>query len=82
MVRRADKHEVDLTEILQTLLKYNTRPNLRLVFKDGRKDWFGAVAYNERQGLGRVIDVRTEFSGIFNVYELAQAIYVSDEEVA
>ncbi len=71
MVRRADITEVDLQEMILRLRQARTEPNVRLVFKDGRR-LDGAITFVERLGTGRLINVENEFAADFNIYELKQ----------
>ncbi|HJM39558.1 MAG TPA: hypothetical protein QGG59_05530 [Planctomycetota bacterium] len=74
MVRRAEDNEIDVIELIKQLQEARFQPSVRLVFKDGR-EFDGAITYQERFGTGRLINIQTEFSTEYNVYDLKEVIY-------
>lgn len=71
---RPDHSQEHLVEIVTRLREAREAPHVRLAFKDGRV-YDGAITFVERLGTGRLINVDTELSIQFSVYELADVSY-------
>ncbi|MDP6849771.1 MAG: hypothetical protein QGH51_01715 [Planctomycetota bacterium] len=74
MVRRADENEIDVVALIKRLQEARLQPSVRLIFKDGR-EYDGAITYQDRFGTGRIINIQTEFSRDYNVYDLKEVLY-------
>ncbi len=77
MVKRAthdNNGREHLVEIVTRLREAQSAPHVRLAFKDGRV-YDGAITFVERLGTGRLINVDTELSIQFSVYDLAEVSY-------
>jgi len=75
MVRLAnDTLPTDYHKILTRLRLARTQPNVRLEFKDGRSA-DGAITFVERLGTGRLINIDSEVSVDFHIYDLQRVVF-------
>ncbi|MBC8371518.1 MAG: hypothetical protein H8E25_16060 [Planctomycetes bacterium] len=70
MVKPVNNNDLPTRNELVELIKSGTTlPQVRLIFKDGRRE-LGAITFFERQEKGRLIDVSREFATDFTLSEL------------
>jgi len=75
MVKHVNLNDLPTREELVSLIKSGTTlPQVRLVFKDGRRE-LGAITFFERQEKGRLIDVDREYALDFKLSELETIEY-------
>lgn len=75
MVKPVNCNDLPTRDELIKLIKSGaTRPQVRLVFKDGRRE-LGAITFFESQNKGRLIDVDREYALDFTISELQTIEY-------